>query len=214
MHSRGKIRLVSALRFTKVAAKDRWDDLGFIERQRLKMKLGLNPLTNIVLKDQKNYGSSHAYHGGTNRLGIGLVRIGDDTPAAVEAHELGHLTHADNPVEDLFSHVAHPLGRAGQLLPSAMASFADPDSAMSRYAPLVGALLTAPKLTNEALASYRGLKALKELRKDESILPALVAQLSYPMELLAPAVLAPMWIRSKKLEDKVPSDTEKGRKND
>ena len=49
---RGMPRLKAALLRTKTASEDKWEDLGFIERQRLKLKLGLNPLTNIVLKPQ------------------------------------------------------------------------------------------------------------------------------------------------------------------
>ena len=196
-------RLRNALKGnTKIASEDRWDDLGFIERQRLKLKLGLNPLTNIVLKNKGHYLASNANHAGTTRSGIGIARVAKDTPASVEAHELGHLTHANNPVEDALSYVGHNMGDASAILPGAMAALSDPDSAASKYAPLVGAALAAPKLTLEALASYRGLKALKEIRPEESILPAAIAQLSYPVSLLAPAVLAPMMIRSKKLEDR------------
>ena len=200
---KGKNRLITALGSrVKVAKDDRWDDLGFIERQRLKLKLGLNPLTNIVLKEKDmGYLGSHALHSGKHPLGIGLVRVGKDTPASVEAHELGHLTHSQNAFEDALSYMSHPMGDAAAILPGIMASVAHPDSAASKYAPLVGALLSAPKLTTEALASYRGLKALKEIRPDESVLPAAIAQLSYPVQLLTPSVLAPMMIRKKKLEN-------------
>ena len=188
-------RLIRALQGSPpTRAKTSSEPLSWLERQRLKLKLGLNPLTNWVIEDQPTYLSSHAYPD------KGIMHIAEDTPASVEAHEMGHLTHKDHPLESFLGGFKG-LSTVGNVLPGLLAAGSDPGSAASRYAPVLGGALAAPTLLTELAASYRGAKALKEIRPDEPLLPLILAQLSYPLSTLPLSVGAPMYIRRHKMKD-------------
>ena len=186
-------RLHSAL--VKVAGSD---SLSWLETQRLKLKLGLNPFTSIVKKDVPlNLFGEHAY---PEEGGGGVVHINKDSSPSVVAHELGHLTHGKNRLELALTRMSNSLAPLAKIAPGLIAAATDPDSDASKYAPVLGGVLAAPKLVSEGLASYRGLKALKEIRPDASILPAVLAQLTYPAYLLGGGVVVPYFIRKTKKE--------------
>jgi len=190
VRERLRIAIRNAGALQKIAALE---PLSWLERQRLKIKLGLNPFTTWVSEDQPHYLMSHAYPE-TRR-----VHIAEDTPAAIEAHELGHITHKDNPLESALLGMGG-FATIGNILPSLMVASTDPHSPYSKYAPALGGVLALPKLINEAIASYRGAKALKEIRPDEPLLPLIMAQLTYPLGTLPLSMGAPYLLRKQKLK--------------
>ena len=169
-------------------------ELSWIEQRRLIAKMGLNPATVSVKKDLPHWIQAHAM---PDR---GLVRIGKNTPDAVLAHELGHLTHKASDLEMSLARLGNALKPVVTYLPALMASLAASESVVSKAAPYIGALAAAPKLVTEGLASYRGVKALREIKPEAGLIPLILAQLSYPAGLLLPGVAAPIAIRKAKAE--------------
>jgi len=81
---------------------------------------------------------------------------------ATAAHELGHASGRGVPNalligSNLFTYRKLKYG------PVAAAALADPDSAVSKAAPIVGAALAAPTIVEEGRAALRGLRAMKRL---------------------------------------------------
>tara|TARA_Y100000310_G_C20468936_1_gene709032 strand:- start:78 stop:737 length:660 start_codon:yes stop_codon:yes gene_type:complete len=169
-------------------------ELSWLEQRRLIAKMGLNPATVTVKKDLPHWIQAHAMPDS------GLVRVGKNTPDSVLAHELGHLTHKASDLEMSLARLGNALKPVATYLPALMATLAASESAVSKAAPYVGALASAPKLVTEGLASYRGAKALSDIKPEAGLVPLILAQLSYPAGLLIPGVAAPIAIRRTKAE--------------
>lgn len=79
------------------------------------------------------------------------------------AHELGHGRLRESTLGKIIGHARMPGQLLGGLGGTAMATFADPDSKVSKYAPLVGAAGMLPTIADEAYASLKGYGALKRM---------------------------------------------------
>jgi hypothetical protein len=93
-------------------------------------------------------------------------------PPEVIAHELGHASAGTLRRALLFN---LPIAKSLQIAAPFIALVEDPDSNLSKYAPTIAAAGTVPVLAEEAIASIKGYKALKQLGK---IPPGAVGRLS------------------------------------
>jgi len=91
----------------------------------------------------------------------GLSMASPETGGHLMAHELGHGRLRTTGVGKVIAGLRTPGMALGGLGGAAMATFADPDSKISKYAPLVGGLGALPTLADEAYASLKGYGAMK-----------------------------------------------------
>jgi hypothetical protein len=89
-------------------------------------------------------------------------------------HELGHAKLHSSRAGQRLMQLSRPLRKYGPIGGALMAGLGDDDSNVVKYAPLATALSQAPLLVDEGLASYRGMKALKQLGKYS---PELISQM-------------------------------------
>lgn len=168
------------------------------EIRRLERLMDLDPSEVQINENQGHWLQSHAYLGGDGRGG--QINVGKDTPPSVLAHEMGHLTHGRSRLETALAELSTALTPLAATIPSLIAMQSAHDSDWSRAAPYLGGALIAPKLLTEGLASYRGLTALNEVRPDVSMLPAILAQLTYPVTLASTSILAPVLVTGMKAQ--------------
>jgi len=93
----------------------------------------------------------------------GLSMASPETGGHLMAHELGHGRLRTSGVGKVIGALRGPGMALGGLGGAAMATFADPESKVSKYAPLVGGLGALPTLVDEAYASLKGYGAMKGL---------------------------------------------------
>lgn len=129
----------------------------------------------------------------------GLSMASPETGGHVMAHELGHGRLRESGAGKVIAALRRPGMIAGGLGGAAMATFADPDSKASKYAPLVGGLGMLPTLADEGYASLKGYGAMKRLGYGPEQLRAARRQLGKAFGTYAtaaiPLIAAPYAIR-------------------
>jgi hypothetical protein len=93
----------------------------------------------------------------------GVEVLPSQVGAHVHAHELGHSAIGASKFGKILRGSRLPLGVGSAIAAGYMASKADTDSKTSKLAPLVGAAGIAPHLGEEAWASFKAMKGLKQI---------------------------------------------------
>ena len=141
----------------------------------------------------------------------GIVLAPKNTGAHITAHELGHARFGSGRIggamQSLRTRTPMALRAAGGVAPLIAASVADPDSAVSKYAPVAGAALAAPTLIDEAAASIGGYRGMRRAGYSPQALRTARRQLAkafgtYAVPLGAMGVAAPMVARALKKRTK------------
>jgi hypothetical protein len=116
------------------------------------------------------------------------------------AHELGHGHLRQSGLGKVIAGLRWPGVAVGGLGGLVASTAADPDSPVSKYAPLAGALGVAPMMADEAYASLKGYGAMKRLGYDPQALSAARRQLgkafgTYGLGIAAPLIATPFAVR-------------------